>query len=126
MKVKLLEPIAGYEDVAEYRKLNKGDVYLDVDGGVITWEIGHQSATEFIVLTPKYPTPWTFHTGWVAMDKSRKWHWFSHKPKFTGRIWEVDGQGDLSELDDSCPNWEPPTGLTAENSLQEVNPQRDA
>ena len=123
IKVKLLEPIKGYEDVATYRTVMVDDTYLTTDGRKL---ICRRATPEMyrLVLTPTkpYPTPWTFHTGWVAMDDDGEWNWFTEKPYWRGNVW----QGTCMEhpLTKTHPDWTPPTHLSAENSLQKVNPQK--
>ena len=51
MKVKLLEPIEGYEDVAEYRKIAPSECnHFTMDGKQVVFGA---SAREVFVLTPK-------------------------------------------------------------------------
>ncbi len=57
MRVKLLEPIEGYEDVAEYRRLSNGDWYVAHDTmKACQWSDTIRSNGRQLALTPK-PLP---------------------------------------------------------------------
>jgi hypothetical protein len=63
MKVKLLEPIPGYEEIAEYRPINFGETAIGKDGRILQDSIA--TVTPYLVLTPK-PLPVVEPPKWLG------------------------------------------------------------
>jgi hypothetical protein len=71
MKVKLLEPIDGYEEIAEWRRVERGEWYISHDcTKPVMWDECCKSTGRQLVLTPK-PLPVVEAPKWLGVVRDR-------------------------------------------------------